>query len=185
MHWYHGVEVNYVSGRKAVLYVYDDEKEVEQVVLSDYEERGKEAMHEMMLEKGFVKRTEEEMREATTGFRGKNTKPAVKIAAATTSSDKEKIKVTGVRGATSATFMGRKGAEEGTNGIGTEVPNGGSTARRGKETDASVSREKYNSVLLLVGIFAFLFGLSRKCSILRILCTPITRSLGKESAHSK
>ena len=49
MHWYHGVEVNYVSGRKAVLYVYDDEKEVEQVVLSDYEERGKEAMHEMML----------------------------------------------------------------------------------------------------------------------------------------
>ena len=63
MHWYHGVEVNYVSGRKAVLYVYDDEKEVEQVVLSDYEERGKEAMHEMMLEKGFVKRTEEEMRD--------------------------------------------------------------------------------------------------------------------------
>ena len=61
--WYRGTEVEYRSGRKAVLYIYEDGVEVEQVMLHEYDALGKEAMHEMMAEKGFVRRTEEEIRE--------------------------------------------------------------------------------------------------------------------------
>lgn len=51
-----------MHGRKAILYIYDDSgEEVEQVTLSDY--KTKEEMHALMVDKGFVKRSEEEIAE--------------------------------------------------------------------------------------------------------------------------
>jgi hypothetical protein len=52
--------VEYVQGRKATLYIYDEDgKEVEQVTLSEY--KTKEEMHALMQDKGFVKKSEEEI----------------------------------------------------------------------------------------------------------------------------
>ena len=50
--------MKYVGGKKAVLTIYDGDEEKE-VTLSDYKE--KEEMHAMMVEKGFVKKTDEEI----------------------------------------------------------------------------------------------------------------------------
>lgn len=58
---YQGVEVEYVQGRKATMYIYDSSgEEVEQITLSDYET--KEDMHRMMQQKGFPKKSPEEIR---------------------------------------------------------------------------------------------------------------------------
>lgn len=51
--------MKYVGGKKAVLTIYDGDEEKEKVTLSDYKE--KEDMHAMMVEKGFVKKTDEEI----------------------------------------------------------------------------------------------------------------------------
>lgn len=58
---YQGVEVQYVHGRTAVLTIYRDGEEQEQITLSDY--KTKEEMHALMVEKGFVKKSEEEIAE--------------------------------------------------------------------------------------------------------------------------
>jgi hypothetical protein len=56
---YQGVEVVYIPGRKAVLTIYNDEREQEQITLSDYATKAE--MHALMVEKGFVKKGEEEI----------------------------------------------------------------------------------------------------------------------------
>ena len=58
---YQGVEVEYVHGRTAVLTIYKDGEEQEQITLSDY--KSKEEMHALMVEKGFVKKSDEEIAE--------------------------------------------------------------------------------------------------------------------------
>lgn len=58
---YQGVEVEYVHGRNAVLTIYKDGEEQEQITLSDF--KTKEEMHALMVEKGFVKKSEEEIAE--------------------------------------------------------------------------------------------------------------------------
>jgi len=55
--------VKYVGGKKAVLTIYDGDEEKEKVTLSDYKEKGD--MHAMMVEKGFVKKTDEEIEQVT------------------------------------------------------------------------------------------------------------------------
>lgn len=58
---YQGVEVEYVHGRKAVLTIFRDGEQLEEVTLSDY--RSKTDMHALMVEKGFVKKSAAEMEE--------------------------------------------------------------------------------------------------------------------------
>jgi hypothetical protein len=58
---YKGVEVEYVHGRKAVLTIYKDGEQQDEVTLSDY--RLKTEMHALMVEKGFVKKSNEELAE--------------------------------------------------------------------------------------------------------------------------
>lgn len=59
--WYKGVTVTYIHGRQAVMTVYDDGTEKEKITLSDL--KTKNEMHAMMSEKGFVKKSEEEIAE--------------------------------------------------------------------------------------------------------------------------
>jgi len=58
---YTGVTVRFVPGREAILTIYEDGVEVEQVPMFPLEEQGKEAMHALLLEKGFVRTPPEEM----------------------------------------------------------------------------------------------------------------------------
>jgi Sep15/SelM redox domain len=58
---YQGVDIEYAHGRKAVLTIYKDGEEQEQITLSDY--KTKEEMHALMVEKGFVKKSDEEIAE--------------------------------------------------------------------------------------------------------------------------
>jgi hypothetical protein len=56
---YQNLEVEYVHGRKAILYIYNEGEEVEQITLSEY--KTKEDMHKLMVDKGFLKKPEEEL----------------------------------------------------------------------------------------------------------------------------
>lgn len=53
------MEVEYKSGRKAVLTIYHDGEEQDSVTLSDF--NTKEEMHQLMVDKGFEKKSEEEI----------------------------------------------------------------------------------------------------------------------------
>lgn len=55
--WYEGVSVEYVPGKNAVLTIYDNDIEVESIVLSDLPDKA--AMHRLMVDKGFVKKSSE------------------------------------------------------------------------------------------------------------------------------
>lgn len=57
---YKNLEVTFIHGRKAILTIFDDGKETEKITLSDYNSR--EAMHQLLEEKGFEKKPEEEIR---------------------------------------------------------------------------------------------------------------------------
>lgn len=57
--YYHGVEVEYLRGRDAVLTIYQDGMERETVILSDIPT--KEELHEVMLEKGFQRKSNDEI----------------------------------------------------------------------------------------------------------------------------
>lgn len=59
--WYTGVEVTYIHGRQAVMTVFDDGEETEKITLSEV--KTKPEMHAMMVEKGFGKKSEEEIEE--------------------------------------------------------------------------------------------------------------------------
>jgi aspartate oxidase len=59
--YYQGVEVEYVHGRNAVLTIYRDGQEQEQVTLSDY--KTKDALHALMVNKGFIRRSNKEIEE--------------------------------------------------------------------------------------------------------------------------
>ena len=56
---YKEVEVNFISGREAVLTIFQNGKELEKVTLSDYDDRNK--LHQLFVEKGFAKFTNEEI----------------------------------------------------------------------------------------------------------------------------
>lgn len=55
---YENVEVTYVSGKKAILTIFDDDQEIDRIALSEYKTR--EELHEMMVKKGFKKKNQEE-----------------------------------------------------------------------------------------------------------------------------
>eukprot|EP00978_Attheya_sp_CCMP212_P004403 scaffold9627_cov63-Attheya_sp.AAC.1 len=59
---YRNVEVEFVSGKNAILTIFDDNVELEQVDLSQYTD--KEDIHAMMVEKGFEKMEGEELEQA-------------------------------------------------------------------------------------------------------------------------
>eukprot|EP00550_Attheya_septentrionalis_P009752 CAMPEP_0198282920 /NCGR_PEP_ID=MMETSP1449-20131203/2629_1 /TAXON_ID=420275 /ORGANISM="Attheya septentrionalis, Strain CCMP2084" /LENGTH=126 /DNA_ID=CAMNT_0043979339 /DNA_START=128 /DNA_END=508 /DNA_ORIENTATION=+ len=59
---YRNVEVKFVSGKNAILTIFDDNVELEQVDLSKYTD--KEDIHAMMVEKGFEKMEGEELEQA-------------------------------------------------------------------------------------------------------------------------
>lgn len=56
---YKNVEVQFISGRKAVLTIFNDGKEQEKITLSDYNDKDK--LHALFAEKGFQQYTKEEM----------------------------------------------------------------------------------------------------------------------------
>ena len=56
--YYQGVTVEFVKGRKAVLTIYQDGEEVEQVNLQDDAFLTKQALHSLFQEKGFQLRTD-------------------------------------------------------------------------------------------------------------------------------
>lgn len=64
---YEGVEIEYIHGRKAILTIYRDGQEQEQVTLSDY--KTKEEMHALMVEKGFIRKSQEEIEELMSWFK--------------------------------------------------------------------------------------------------------------------
>jgi hypothetical protein len=53
------VEVNFISGRQAVLTILKDGRELEKVILSDYDDKDK--LHHLFAIKGFIKYTNEEV----------------------------------------------------------------------------------------------------------------------------
>ena len=55
--WYEGVTVTFIAGRTAVMTIFDEGKEKEKVMLSNL--RTKKEMHDLMLEKGFVRKSPE------------------------------------------------------------------------------------------------------------------------------
>jgi len=57
--WYKGVEVTFIQHRQAIMTVFEDGEEKEKITLSDV--KTKPEMHAMMLEKGFEKKSEEEI----------------------------------------------------------------------------------------------------------------------------
>lgn len=58
---YKDVEVNFISGRKAVLTIFKDGKEQEKITLSDYNDKDK--LTHLFAEKGFNKYSDEELTE--------------------------------------------------------------------------------------------------------------------------
>lgn len=57
--WYRGVEVKYIHGRKAILTILEDGVEKEKVTLSEL--KSKADMHKMMVAKGFVKKSDDDI----------------------------------------------------------------------------------------------------------------------------
>ena len=58
---YRDVEVRFISGRKAVMTIYEDGKEQERITLSDYDDKDK--LHALFKEKGFAQYTDVEYKE--------------------------------------------------------------------------------------------------------------------------
>ena len=56
---YKNVEVNFISGKKAILTIFHNGTEQEQVTLSDFDDKDK--LHKLFALKGFTKYTREEM----------------------------------------------------------------------------------------------------------------------------
>ena len=56
---YKNLEVTFISGRTATLYIYEDGTETEKILISSY--KTKSAMHELLKSKGFEKRSPEEL----------------------------------------------------------------------------------------------------------------------------
>ena len=65
-----------MGGKKAVLTIYDGEEEKEKVTLSEYKE--KDEMHAMMIEKGFTKKSDEEIEQVKRDFEAKNAEEAAR-----------------------------------------------------------------------------------------------------------
>jgi len=58
---YRNVDIEYIHGRTATLTIFEDGVEVEQIILSDYKTR--DDMHALFQEKGFVRKSSEEIAE--------------------------------------------------------------------------------------------------------------------------
>lgn len=58
---YKNVEVRFISGRKAVLTIFNDGRELEKITLSDYDD--KKQLHELFKQKGFDKHSESELQQ--------------------------------------------------------------------------------------------------------------------------
>jgi hypothetical protein len=58
---YKNVEVHFISGKRAVLTIFEGGRELEKITLSDYND--KEKLHTLFAEKGFVKYTGVELAE--------------------------------------------------------------------------------------------------------------------------
>lgn len=58
---YQGVTVEYIHGRKAIFTIYHDGEKTEDITLSEYSTKAE--MHALMQEKGFVKKSDEEIAE--------------------------------------------------------------------------------------------------------------------------
>ena len=56
---YRNVEIEYIHGRPPTLTIYEDDVEIEKVTLTDYKTR--DDLHNLFLEKGFVKKSPEEI----------------------------------------------------------------------------------------------------------------------------
>ena len=59
--YYHGVEVNFIHGKEAILTVYNESKIQETIKLSELKDRGE--MHNLMRAKGFVRKSDDEIYE--------------------------------------------------------------------------------------------------------------------------
>ena len=59
--YYHGVEVNFIHGKEAILTVYNESKIQETIKLSELKDRGE--MHNLMRAKGFVRKSDDEVYE--------------------------------------------------------------------------------------------------------------------------
>lgn len=55
------MEVRFISGRKAVLTIFNDGRELEKITLSDYDD--KKQLHELFKQKGFDKHSESELQQ--------------------------------------------------------------------------------------------------------------------------
>lgn len=58
---YRNVEIEFIRGKKATMSIMDDGVEVENVILSDYEVEGADAMHSLFKNSGFEQLSEEEL----------------------------------------------------------------------------------------------------------------------------
>lgn len=61
--WYEGIKVKYIHGRTAIMTIYEDGKEKEKITMHELKDR--KAMHAHMLEKGFKRKSQEEMERIT------------------------------------------------------------------------------------------------------------------------
>ena len=59
---YQNIEIEFIRGKKATMSIMQDGQEVENIVLSDYESEGEEAMHSLFKEKGFEQLSEDELK---------------------------------------------------------------------------------------------------------------------------
>lgn len=64
--WYHEVNITFVKGKPPLLTIYEDvlgqHKEKETINLSNYDDKGLEGLHQLMVDKGFKRKDEEEIK---------------------------------------------------------------------------------------------------------------------------
>lgn len=58
---YRNVEIEFIRGKKATMSIMEDGEEIENIALSDYDEEGEEAMHDLFKQKGFERMSPEEI----------------------------------------------------------------------------------------------------------------------------
>lgn len=78
---YRNVEVEFIHGKKATLYIYEGEEEneddaVEEIVLSDY--KTQEEMHKLLQSRGFERKSEDEIAEIHRQLQRENNNNRVK-----------------------------------------------------------------------------------------------------------
>lgn len=59
---YRNVEIEFIRGKQANMSIMQDGQEIENIVLSEYDKEGEEAIHALFQEKGFEQLSEEELK---------------------------------------------------------------------------------------------------------------------------